>query len=124
MAVFFIDINENKSIVIYINKGDVYMAMNFEEVKSIVLGNSLGYDFVGGDDGKDFLIEDDGVLTGREQLMFLVNELVENYDDTKSTKLTNHNDTREILIKFANSKNAMRRDMTVEQIVDEFLESN
>lgn len=100
------------------------MAMNFEEVKSIVLGNSLGYDFVGGDDGKDFLIEDDGVLTGREQLMFLVNELVENYDDTKSTKLTNHNDTREILIKFANSKNAMRRDMTVEQIVDEFLESN
>lgn len=30
---------------------------------------------------------------------------------------------REILIKFANSKNAMRRDMTVEQIVDEFIES-
>lgn len=30
---------------------------------------------------------------------------------------------REILIKFANSKNAMRRDMTVEQIVDEFMES-
>lgn len=31
---------------------------------------------------------------------------------------------REILIKFANSKNAMRRDMTVEQIVDEFMESD
>lgn len=100
------------------------MAMKFEEVKSIVLGNSLGYDFIGGDDGTAFLIEDDGVLTGREQLMFLVNELVENYDDTKSTKLTNNNDTREILIKFANSKNAMRRDMTVEQIVDEFMENN
>lgn len=30
---------------------------------------------------------------------------------------------RDILIKFANSKNAMRRDMTAEQIVDEFMES-
>lgn len=30
---------------------------------------------------------------------------------------------REILIKFANSENAMRRDMTAEQIVDEFMES-
>ena len=30
---------------------------------------------------------------------------------------------REILIKFENSKNAMRRDMTVERIVDEFMES-
>lgn len=30
---------------------------------------------------------------------------------------------RDILIKFANSKNAMRRDMTVEQIVDKFMES-
>lgn len=30
---------------------------------------------------------------------------------------------RDILIKFANSKNAMRRDMTAEQIVDEFIES-
>ena len=29
---------------------------------------------------------------------------------------------REILIKFANSKNAMRRDMTAEHIVDEFME--
>ena len=29
---------------------------------------------------------------------------------------------REILIKFANSENAMRRDMTVEQIVDYFME--
>lgn len=53
--------------------------MKFEEVKSIVLGNSLGYDFIGGDDGKAFLIEDDGVLTGREQLSFLLSELKENY---------------------------------------------
>lgn len=30
---------------------------------------------------------------------------------------------RDILIKFANSENAMRRDMTAEQIVDEFMES-
>lgn len=30
---------------------------------------------------------------------------------------------REILIKFANSENAMRRDMTAEQIVDEFMET-
>lgn len=30
----------------------------------------------------------------------------------------------EILIKFANSKNAMRRDMPVEQIVDEFMVSD
>lgn len=36
------------------------------------------------------------------------------YDETR---------VREILINFANSKNAMRRDMTVEQIVDEFIES-
>lgn len=31
---------------------------------------------------------------------------------------------REILIKFAKSKNAMRRDMSVEQIVDEFMNNN
>ena len=30
---------------------------------------------------------------------------------------------REVLIKFANSENAMRRDMPAEQIVDEFMES-
>ncbi|MBJ7617041.1 hypothetical protein [Weissella confusa] len=30
---------------------------------------------------------------------------------------------REIVIKFANSENAMRRDMPTEQIVDEFMES-
>lgn len=29
---------------------------------------------------------------------------------------------RKILVKFANSKNAMRRDMTAEHIVDEFME--
>lgn len=29
---------------------------------------------------------------------------------------------RDILIKFANFRNAMRRDMTVEQIVDDFME--
>lgn len=31
---------------------------------------------------------------------------------------------REILIKFANSKNAMCRDMPVERIIDEFMESD
>ena len=31
---------------------------------------------------------------------------------------------REILVKFANSENAMRRDMTAERIVDEFMESS
>ena len=30
---------------------------------------------------------------------------------------------RDILIKFANSKNAMRRDMEAERIVDKFMES-
>lgn len=30
---------------------------------------------------------------------------------------------RDVLIKFANSENAMRRDMTAQQIVDEFMES-
>ena len=30
---------------------------------------------------------------------------------------------RKILVRFANSKNAMRRDMTTEQIVDEFMKS-
>lgn len=35
------------------------------------------------------------------------------YDETR---------VREILIKFANSKNAMRRDMPTEQIVDYFME--
>ena len=30
---------------------------------------------------------------------------------------------RKILIKLLNSKNAMRRDMTAEQVVDEFMES-
>ena len=30
---------------------------------------------------------------------------------------------REILIKFASSENAMRRDMTTEQIVDKFIET-
>lgn len=31
---------------------------------------------------------------------------------------------RDILIKFANSENVMRRDMTSEQIVDEFMNNN
>lgn len=40
-----------------------------------------------------------------------------------NTEYYTNEKVREILIKFANSKNAMRRDMTVEQIVDEFIES-
>ena len=39
------------------------------------------------------------------------------------TGLYTDGQVREILIRFANSKNAMRRDMTPEQIVDEFMES-
>lgn len=100
------------------------MAMNFEEVKAIVLGNSLGYEFVGGDDGEAFLIEDDGVLTGREQLMFLINELMENYAKNNEAQRVDNSKIRDILVKFANSKNAMRRDMTAEQIVDEFMANN
>ena len=38
------------------------------------------------------------------------------YEDYTTEKV------REILIKFANSKNAMRRDMPVDEIVDEFME--
>ena len=40
-----------------------------------------------------------------------------------NTEYYTNEKVRDILIKFANSENAMRRDMTVEQIVDEFMES-
>lgn len=39
-----------------------------------------------------------------------------------NTEYYTNEKVREILIKFANSENAMRRDMKVEQIVDEFME--
>lgn len=41
----------------------------------------------------------------------------------ETTEFYTHNQVRDILIKFANSKNAMRRDMAVAHIVDEFMES-
>ena len=55
--------------------------------------------------------------------MFLINELIENYVDM-NVKNMGYIETRDVLIEFANSKNVMRRDMTVEQIVDEFLGNN
>ena len=100
------------------------MAMDFEEVKAIVLGNSLGDDVTFYDYSKGFLIKDDGVLTGREQIMFLINELMESYVDINESQRVDNYKIRDVLIKFANSKNAMRRDMTVEKIVDEFMENN
>ena len=96
------------------------MAMTFEEVNKIILGDTLGEDFSVNDYCNIFIIKDDGVLTSREQLMFLLNELVENYVNM-NVKQMGYIEIRDILIKFANSKNAMRRDMTVEQIVDEFM---
>ena len=40
-----------------------------------------------------------------------------------NTEYYTNEKVRDILINFANSKNAMCRDMTAEQIVDEFMES-
>lgn len=40
------------------------------------------------------------------------------------TQLYTDEQVRDILIKFSNSKNAMHRDMKVEQIVDEFMANN
>lgn len=99
------------------------MAMSFEEAKEIIMGDTLGEDFNVRDYCSIFIVKDDGVLTGREQLIFLINELVENYVNM-NVKQMGYIEIRNILIEFANSKNAMRRDMTVEQIVDEFLENN
>ena len=99
------------------------MAMSFEKVKEIIMGDTLGEDFNVRDYCNIFIVKDDGVLTGREQLMFLIDELIENYVDMNVKKM-GYIDTREVLIEFANSKNAMRRDMTVEQIVDEFMKNN
>ena len=99
------------------------MAMTFEEVNKIILGDTLGEDFSVNDYCSIFIVKDDGVLTGREQLIFLLQELVENYVDM-NVKQMGYIEIRDILIKFANSKNAMRRDMNVEQIVDEFMANN
>lgn len=48
------------------------------------------------------------------EALFVNGEAADEYYDRENV--------RDILIKFANSKNAMRRDMTVEQIVDKFME--
>ena len=101
------------------------MAMSFEEVNKIILGDTIGEDFKVSDDCIIFIVKDDGVLTGREQLLFLMKELMDNYfDDVDEKRNVGYRELRKVLIEFANSKNAMRRDMTVEQIVDEFLENN
>lgn len=99
------------------------MAMNFEKAKEIIMGDTLGEDFDVHDYCSLFIVKDDGVLTGREQLMFLIDELIENYVDMNMKEM-GYIETRQILIEFANSKNAMRRDMTVEQIVDDFMKNN
>lgn len=54
------------------------MAMKFEEVEKIIRGNLLGGD-VPGVYGDGFIIQSDGVLSGREQLLFLLGELKEEY---------------------------------------------
>lgn len=55
------------------------MAMKFDEIATIILGNTLGKDIDMSRYHNDFIIECDGVLTGREQLLFLLNELKEYY---------------------------------------------
>lgn len=55
------------------------MSMDFDEVGRIILGNTLGEDIDMSRYHEDFIIESDGVLTGREQLLFLLGELRHNY---------------------------------------------
>lgn len=55
------------------------MAMHFDEVRQIILGNILGEDIDMSKYQHDFLIKCDGVLTGRGQLLFLLEELKESY---------------------------------------------
>lgn len=53
--------------------------MDFDEVQQIILGNTLGEDMDMSRYHNDFIVESDGVLTGREQLLFLLGELRDNY---------------------------------------------
>ena len=55
------------------------MSMDFDEVRQIILGNTLGEDMDMSRYHNDFIIESDGLLTGREQLLFLLGELRDNY---------------------------------------------
>lgn len=55
------------------------MSMDFDEVRQIILGNTLGEDIDMSRYHNDFIIECDGLLTGREQLLFLLGELRDNY---------------------------------------------
>ena len=55
------------------------MAMDFDEVGRIILGNTLGEEIDMSRYHNDFIVESDGVLTGREQLLFLLGELNEYY---------------------------------------------
>lgn len=55
------------------------MSMDFDEVQRIILGNTLGEDMDMSRYHNDFIVESDGVLTGREQLLFLLGELRDNY---------------------------------------------
>lgn len=56
------------------------MALKFEEVEKIIRGSLLGGD-VSGVYGDGFIIQSDGVLSGREKLLFLLGELKEEYGD-------------------------------------------
>lgn len=53
--------------------------MDFDEVRRIILGNTLGEDMDMSRYHNDFIVESDGVLTGREQLLLLLGELRDNY---------------------------------------------
>ena len=59
----------------------------------------------------------------RYAMTSLTNNSMEPISLPSGTELFTDEQVREILINFANSKNAMRRDIAVEHIVDEFMES-
>lgn len=77
-------------------------------------------------------------IAGIESAAFATSELGSMEDDITSitnnsmepislpsgTGLFTDEQVREILSKFANAKNAMRRDMPVDEIVDEFMEGD
>lgn len=56
--------------------------MTFDEVTEIICGDTLGVDVSDEPGKKDFIIKDDMVATGREALLFLINELRRTYAPT------------------------------------------
>lgn len=57
----------------------------------------------------------------RYAMTSLTNNIMEPISLPSGTELYTDEQVRDILIEFANSKNAMRRDMPTEKIVDEFM---